>query len=144
MTQSAIVHRLQDVLHSPQNHIGLFVGIAAAFLGWFYLFPFFVTNGYLRDIPAPSHAAFSNWWLFRVVRAGNRSEVVDELHRKYGPVVRIAPNHVSIASDQALKAVYGHGNGFLKSDFYDAFVSIRRGLFNTRDRNEHTRKRKMV
>lgn len=30
------------------------------------------------------------------------------------------------------------------SDFYDAFVSIRRGLFNTRDRAEHTRKRKII
>lgn len=30
------------------------------------------------------------------------------------------------------------------SDFYDAFVSIRRGLFNTRNREEHTRKRKTV
>jgi benzoate 4-monooxygenase len=29
-------------------------------------------------------------------------------------------------------------------DFYDAFVSIQRGLFNTRDRAEHTRKRKVV
>lgn len=31
-----------------------------------------------------------------------------------------------------------------KSEYYDAFVSIRRGLFNTRDRAEHTRKRKTV
>lgn len=29
-------------------------------------------------------------------------------------------------------------------DFYDAFVSLQRGLFNTRDRAEHTRKRKLV
>lgn len=28
--------------------------------------------------------------------------------------------------------------------YYDAFVSIQRGLFNTRDRAEHTRKRKIV
>jgi benzoate 4-monooxygenase len=61
-----------------------------------------------------------------------------------GPVVRIAPNHVSIADPTALPIVYAHGNGALKSDFYDAFVSIRRGLFNTRDRAEHTRKRKIV
>jgi benzoate 4-monooxygenase len=40
--------------------------------------------------------------------------------------------------------VYAHGNGALKSDFYDAFVSIHRGLFNTRDRDEHSRKRKIV
>lgn len=30
------------------------------------------------------------------------------------------------------------------SSFYDAFVSLARGLFNTRDRAEHTRKRKIV
>lgn len=30
------------------------------------------------------------------------------------------------------------------SEYYDAFVSIQRGLFNTRDRAEHTRKRKVV
>ncbi len=32
----------------------------------------------------------------------------------------------------------------LSSDYYDAFVSIQRGLFNTRDRAEHSRKRKTV
>ena len=31
-----------------------------------------------------------------------------------------------------------------RSEYYDAFVSIQRGLFNTRDRVAHTRKRKMV
>jgi benzoate 4-monooxygenase len=30
------------------------------------------------------------------------------------------------------------------SNFYDAFVSIQRGLFNTRSRHEHARKRKIV
>ncbi len=61
-----------------------------------------------------------------------------------GPFVRIAPNHISIASADALNAVYGHGTGTLKTDFYDAFVSLHRGLFNVRDRHEHTRKRKII
>ena len=61
-----------------------------------------------------------------------------------GPFVRLAPNHVSIAEPDALALIYAHGNGALKSEFYDAFVSIRRGVFNTRDRNEHTRKRKII
>lgn len=33
---------------------------------------------------------------------------------------------------------------FFYSEYYDAFVSIQRGLFNTRDRTEHSRKRKTV
>jgi benzoate 4-monooxygenase len=56
----------------------------------------------------------------------------------------IAPNHISVADPDALSIVYAHGNGALKSEFYDAFVSIRRGVFNTRDRTDHTRKRKII
>lgn len=58
--------------------------------------------------------------------------------------MRIAPNHISISDPDALHSVYAHGNGVLKSNFYDAFVSIGRGVFNTRDRAEHARKRKLI
>ncbi|KXN92561.1 Benzoate 4-monooxygenase [Leucoagaricus sp. SymC.cos] len=98
----------------------------------------------IRNYPGPLLAKFSDIWLAYVSKKGHRSEVIHEAHRKYGPVVRIAPNHVSIADPDALAIIYAHGNGALKSNFYDAFVSIRRGIFNVRDRNEHTRKRKII
>ncbi|OJJ46222.1 hypothetical protein ASPZODRAFT_142843 [Penicilliopsis zonata CBS 506.65] len=98
----------------------------------------------LSDIPSPSVAAFTNLWLMLQARRGQRSITVHEMHKKYGKMVRIGPNHISIADDAAIQTIYAHGNGFLKADFYDAFVSIRRGLFNTRDRAEHTRKRKTI
>lgn len=123
---------------------GFWLGAALVAFSAYYLYPYLVTYAALRDIPAPFPAQFSDWWLFRVVKRGNRSVTVDKLHQKLGKFVRLQPNHVSIADDSAIKAIYGHGNGFLKSSFYDAFVSIRRGLFNTRDRAEHTRKRKVV
>ncbi|GAB0133337.1 hypothetical protein EsDP_00001749 [Epichloe bromicola] len=109
-----------------------------------YLFDYFVTFGPLRGIPAPFGAQFSNLWLLGVSRRGHRYKTVDQYHAKLGKVIRIQPNHVSIADDEAIPVVYGHGNGLLKSEFYDAFVSMCRGLFNTRDRMQHSRKRKMV
>lgn len=109
----------------------------------YYVLPYLSKTHWL-SIPAPFPAAFTNLWLFWQARRGRRYLAVNDAHKKYGKFVRIAPNHVSIADDTAIQAVYGHGNGFLKSDYYDAFVSIRRGLFNTRDRAEHTRKRKTV
>lgn len=115
----------------------------ALVLAW-YLYSYFVTFGHLRHLPAPFPAQFTNLWLLYVCRRGERYKVMHRLHKERGPVIRIAPNHVSIADDDAIPIIYGHGNGFLKSEFYDAFVSIRRGLFNTRDRIEHTRKRKMI
>ncbi|KAK4458173.1 benzoate 4-monooxygenase [Cladorrhinum samala] len=127
------------LLLSPWAPVALAVGLVA-----YYVFPYLITYSSLRSIPAPFPAQFTNWWLLLVSRRGDRALTVDALHKKYGTVVRIQPNHVSINDDQAINTIYGHGNGFLKSDFYDAFVSIRRGLFNTRDRAEHTRKRKIV
>lgn len=87
---------------------------APALLLAYYLYPYFVQYAALKDIPAPFPAQFSNLWLLSVVRRGVRYEVVDELHKKLGPVVRIQPNHVSVADDEAIQVIYGHGNGFLK------------------------------
>jgi benzoate 4-monooxygenase len=109
----------------------------------YYLLPW-LRNASIRGIPGPKLAAFSNLWLMYHCRRGRRYLAVDAAHKKYGSLVRLQPDHVSVADPEAIVAIYGHGNGFLKSDFYDAFVSIRRGMFNTRDRADHTRKRKIV
>lgn len=41
-----------------------------------------------------------------------------ELHRKYGPIVRTAPNQVSISDPREIKKIYGVGTRFVKSSFY--------------------------
>ena len=42
------------------------------------------------------------------------------------------------------KDVLGHGNGFIKSEFYYAFDNIEQAIFTVRDRVAHSRKRKYV
>ncbi|KAG7097714.1 hypothetical protein E1B28_005038 [Marasmius oreades] len=118
------------------------LGVAGIFVAHFL--PWLVDPHGYRRYPGPVLAQFSDIWLLWAAMSGHRSEKIHELHEKYGPIVRIAPNHLSIATSSALQTVYAHGNGALKSPFYDAFVSIQRGLFNTRDRVEHARKRKIV
>ncbi|KDE09272.1 hypothetical protein MVLG_00590 [Microbotryum lychnidis-dioicae p1A1 Lamole] len=109
-----------------------------------YAIPFLTVHASLAKYPGPVLAKFSRLWLAIKSRFGVRSLSVHELHMKHGKFVRIGPNEVSIADPAALPIVYGHGTGSLKSDFYSAFVAVRTGLFNTRDRQEHTRKRKIV
>ncbi|KAK1757159.1 benzoate 4-monooxygenase [Echria macrotheca] len=128
-----------SLLLSPWAPAVLAVGLLV-----FYLFPYFVTYRHLRAVPAPFPAQFSDLWLLWSARRGHRYRTVDEAHQRLGPVVRIQPNHVSVNDDEAIQIILGHGNGFLKSSFYDSFVSIQRGLFNTRSRAEHTRKRKII
>ncbi|EFZ00659.1 cytochrome P450 [Metarhizium robertsii] len=96
-------------------------------------------------ISGPFPAAWSSLWLFYQCRRRRRYLAVDEAHRTYGKIVSIQPNHFSIADADAIQAVYGHGNGFLKSDFYDAFAGPgHRSIFNTRSRRDHARKRRAI
>lgn len=79
----------------------------------FYLLPY-LRNWSIRSIPGPFAAKFSNLWLLYQARRGRRYLAVHEAHKKYGTLVRIAPNHVSVADAEAIPVIYGHGNGFLK------------------------------
>ncbi|KAI1434303.1 cytochrome p450 benzoate 4-monooxygenase [Xylaria sp. CBS 124048] len=110
----------------------------------YWVLPYFTTYRHLRHIPGPFIGKFSNLWLALGARNGKKYAWVHEAHRRYGKVVRVGFNHVSIATAEGLRTVYAHGNGFLKDTFYEAFVSGVPGVFNVRHRGEHTRKRKIV
>ena len=61
----------------------------------------------LSAIPGPFIASVSNLWKIMVVYAGDMPRRNVAVHEKYGPVVRIGPNHVSFASPQALHTIHG-------------------------------------
>lgn len=79
----------------------------------YYVLPY-LRNASIRGIAGPPLAAFSNLWLLYQCRKGKRYLAVDNAHKKYGTLVRIQPDHVSIADAEAIPVVYGHGTGFLK------------------------------
>jgi benzoate 4-monooxygenase len=84
-------------------------------LALFFIVPYLTSNTELKDIPGPFAAKFSNLWLLFQARRGIRYISVNEAHKKYGKLVRIQPDHVSVADESAIQDIYGHGNGFLKS-----------------------------
>ncbi|GME52388.1 Cytochrome P450 [Neofusicoccum parvum] len=70
-----------------------------------------------------------------------------ELHRKYGPIVRIAPGEYSLSDPAAVKPIYGHGTAFIKSPYYDATRNPDApiaDLFSERDPKAHAAFRKKV
>jgi hypothetical protein len=60
----------------------------------------------LRDINGPFLARYSDLWRLLKVHQGDMHNVYLELHQKYGSLVRVGPNCVSISSPEALAAVY--------------------------------------
>jgi hypothetical protein len=52
----------------------------------------------LRDIPGPFFARFTRWWYFNEIWKGSFERTEIELHKRYGPIVRIAPREYSVRS----------------------------------------------
>lgn len=84
------------------------------FLPLIYYFLPYIRNNTIRHIPGPTLAIFSNLWLLYQCRRGRRYLAVDQAHKRLGPLVRIQPDHVSVADPEAIPVVYSHTGGWLK------------------------------
>ncbi|TLS30469.1 hypothetical protein PpBr36_03615 [Pyricularia pennisetigena] len=75
----------------------------------------------LRKYPGPFLASVSRLW--KVISTASSQTQFDhiKLHEKYGPVVRIAPNEISISSPEAARLLLSAGKRFTKTDFYSVF-----------------------
>ncbi|KAF7589518.1 hypothetical protein BBP40_004183 [Aspergillus hancockii] len=91
------------------------LGIALVF--W-YLATYLISP--LRDLPGPFLAGWTNLWRMYYVTQGKSQIVLHELHKKYGPVVRIAPNVVDLDLPELIKTIYNTKGDFRKTEFYHA------------------------
>ncbi|KAJ7248860.1 benzoate para-hydroxylase [Mycena haematopus] len=99
-----------------------------------------------HHIPGPFLARWTHLWLAYQAYRGRRYKAVHAAHLRYGRLVRISPNHVSVAAPEALSVIYGQGpRAPAKSAFYDSFVcNGKPSIFSTRDRQDHSTKRRIV
>lgn len=100
-----------------------------------------------KDIPGPRLARISKFWYFRSIRHGLGENLQWQLHRKYGPMVRMAPNMVQIADPAAIDVIYSARRPFQKSDYYDGFnphISDRLDAFCERDEAKHASRKKIT
>ena len=60
----------------------------------------------LAKVPGPFLAGITRQWQTKQYKSGKWHDVCLELHRTYGPVVRIAPDEVSFVDAETLKKLY--------------------------------------
>ena len=72
---------------------------------------------------------------------------IDDLHHKYGTVVRVSPNQLSFNSATSFKNIYGHVAGrkpFLKGSYYEPMPGQMRTLVSVSDPSHHALMRKTL
>ncbi|KAH8588815.1 cytochrome P450 [Bisporella sp. PMI_857] len=100
----------------------------------------------LAKYPGPLLAKVTDWYSVYHAWKGDRHLEFYRCHEVYGPVVRFGPNSLSINSNTALKAIYGHKANVKKSQFYESFPPTK-DTFNTHssiDKASHARKRRVL
>ncbi|KAG7051926.1 cytochrome p450 [Colletotrichum scovillei] len=119
---------------------------AVVLLLWFSSTIYTVFFHPLSSVPGPWLARFSEAWRSHKYFRGTWHQDVVLLHRKYGKVVRIAPNELSIVDEAGLKALYGHGQKVVKSKWYDTWTvpNMSMSFFAVRDIKTHRHLRSRV
>ncbi|KXS97489.1 hypothetical protein AC578_9065 [Pseudocercospora eumusae] len=89
-----------------------------------------------RKIPGPLAARFTSLWYTRALLHGDFEKVNLQLHKKYGPVVRLAPGYYSISDPPTIRKIYSGppsdpNRNFDKAPWYHSlFPPGSRTLFN--------------
>ena len=100
----------------------------------------------LSKFPGPFFAKVSGRWRNTRYWRGTWHDDILEAHHKYGRVVRIAPNELSIVDEQVSKHLYGHGHNAVKISWYNTWEipDAAPGVFATQDKKLHAFLRKRL
>jgi cytochrome P450 len=79
------------------------------------------------------------------ILTGQRIFYVQELHQKYGSVVRIEPGEVVVSDLEAFREIHRIGSGFVKSDWYKTSTpGIEDNIFAMTDVQDHAARRRLL
>lgn len=98
----------------------------------------------LKDVPGPWISRYTNLQLKFAVTGGRRIFYIDDLHKKYGPIVRISPKEVAVADPAAFKQIHAVSSKFTKDIWYEKLTNFPRlSVFTMRNPREHGQRRKL-
>lgn len=103
----------------------------------------------LYKYPGPTAGKLSKLWLVYKSSRGRLNEYFKQVHEKYGPIVRLGPNELSIVDDTLLPSIIG-AQGMPKGPLWDGRRTnrnmdidfIKANLIGARDLKQHADARK--
>lgn len=98
----------------------------------------------LRSIPGPWYSRFTNLILKRAVTGGKRIYYIDDLHKKYGSVVRISPREVAISDVDGFRQIHAVSSKFTKDIWYEKLTHFPAlSVFTISDPKAHSVRRRL-
>ncbi|KAI1814977.1 cytochrome P450 [Poronia punctata] len=76
----------------------------------------------LRNFPGPALAGVTKFWHVSKVFGGDNHLVLEDLHKKYGPIIRTGPEELTIVDPSIPAIIDGPKSQFTKAPWYDIFL----------------------
>ncbi|EXA37042.1 hypothetical protein FOVG_11340 [Fusarium oxysporum f. sp. pisi HDV247] len=92
------------------SYVGTAVVLFAVLLWWIIS----TLTSPLRPYPGPLFAKWTNLWRLYQVRTQKYQWTIQDLHKKYGPIIRIGPNLLDLDYPELIKIIYGTDHRWLK------------------------------
>ena len=88
--------------------------VAVELLVAYFCFVVFTRYWRLRKIPGPLIASLTDIWRAKKQRSGPTGPWLQALHQRYGPLVRIGPNTISINDAGSMRTIFTSKGDFPK------------------------------
>ncbi|KAL6232073.1 hypothetical protein BDW75DRAFT_243331 [Aspergillus navahoensis] len=134
-----------DIAHYYTLITPAVVGVAAALS----LAAFAVVRLYfhpLSKFKGPKIAALTRWYEFYhdVICDGTYVKYYPELHKKYGPIVRIGPNHVHVNDPEYYRVVFKAQTEYYKAPYFYENLGITESLVGICNPHKHGLRRAII
>ncbi|KAK6341373.1 hypothetical protein TWF696_008451 [Orbilia brochopaga] len=104
-------------LLNGQQLLLAFVGVSVCYLLAKAIYRIYLSP--LSKIPGPWYTAASELWFIWKNLGGGSIFAIHDLHQKYGPYVRIAPNTISTADLESVQKIHSTSDVYRKSEYYE-------------------------
>ncbi|KAF2094144.1 putative benzoate 4-monooxygenase cytochrome P450 [Rhizodiscina lignyota] len=100
----------------------------------------------LAKFPGPKLAAISNWYEFYydVIQQGDFTRHIQELHKKYGPIIRITPSELHIDDPNYYDTLYERAGRRDKYSYFSGRFGYASDSFSTIQHDLHRMRRKPI
>ncbi|CAG7559457.1 unnamed protein product [Fusarium equiseti] len=115
---------------------------------WLWIITSYLSSP-LKKYPGPFLGRFTRLWYMYQVSTGDSHLILEKLHKKYGPIVRITPSIIDVDIPEIIKSIFNTKDDWLKTPFYHGSSALVSGqivlnLFSQTDPVKHRKERKPI
>ncbi|CAG1960374.1 unnamed protein product [Fusarium graminearum] len=123
--ETSILGPARNIFSLVSPSVFLLLVVPASTLSLWTLASYFTSP--LKEYPGPFLAKFTRLWYMYQASTGDSHLVLERLHKRYGPIVRITPDIIDVDIPEIINTIFSTKDDWLKTPFYHGSSALVNG-----------------